>query len=74
MKDKIQVFDANVVRLQSKQKVLANMVIEVGAWEIPTMSRVVHIPKGEMKVVNYEPHDHQHKGLSPFTVEKKEIF
>lgn len=67
--------NVNVVKLHVEQKkVSANMLtIKVGKWKIPTMSRVVPIPEGEMKVVNYDTYDQQQKGLIPFSIQKREI-
>ena len=67
-KDILQVLiDAEVLKLRSEQKkVIANMTsfFQFGVQPL-TPAGVVFIIKGELRVVNTEPHHQQEKGLVP---------
>ena len=65
-KDILQaLIDAEVLKLQPEQKkVTTNMtsVLQFGK-QPPTPSGVIPVPKGELRVVNVDPHQQQEKGL-----------
>jgi len=65
-KDILQVLiDMEVLKLHSEQKkVTANMTsfLQFGV-QPPTLAGVVSIPKGELRVLNIDPHHQQEKGL-----------
>jgi len=59
--------DAKVLKLRPEQmKVKANMMLflQFGV-QPPTPVGVVPIPKGELRVLNINPHHEQEKGLVP---------
>ena len=67
-KDILQaLIDAEVLKLRPEQKkVAANMTsfLQFGR-QPPTPSGVVPVPRGELRVVNTDPHQQQEKGLVP---------
>ena len=75
-KDILQaLIDAEVLKLRPEQKkVTANMtsVLQFGK-QPPTPSGVVPIPKGELRVVNTDPHQQQEKGLVPVPTPRGKI-
>ena len=67
--------DAEVLKLRPEQKkVTANMTsfLQFGV-QPPTPVGVVPIPKGELKVVNIDPHHQRKKGLVPIPTHQGEI-
>jgi len=75
-KDILQVLiDAEVLKLCLEQKkVTANMTsfLQFGVYP-PTPAGVVPIPKGELRVLNIDPHHQQQKGLVPVPTPQGEI-
>ena len=75
-KDILQVLiDAEVLKLRLEQKkVTANMTLffQFGV-QPPTPAGVVSIPKGELRVVNTDPHHQRKKGLIPIPTPQGEI-
>lgn len=47
------------------------IAFQMGSLEVP--ARATPIPKGKIKVINYDPHGLWKKGLDPFTTEKQEV-
>ena len=67
-KDILQtLIDAEVLKLHPEQKkVTANMTSFLQLRnQPPTLAGVVPIPKGELRMVNTDPHHQQEKGLVP---------
>ena len=70
-KDVLQtLMNAEVLKLRPEQnKVTANMTatspIQFGRDLPPTPTRVVPIPKGEIRVINIDPHNQKEKSLIP---------
>ena len=67
--------DAEVLKLSpEKKKVMANMTsfLQFGI-QPATPSRVVPISKGEIRVLNIDPHHQQEKGLIPVPTPQGEI-
>ena len=75
-KDILQaLIDAEVLKLRPEQKkVTANVtsVLQFGK-QPPTPAGVVPIPRGELRVVNTDPHQQQEKGLVPVPTPQGEI-
>ena len=75
-KDILQVLiDAEVLKLHPEQKqVTANMTsfLQFGR-QPPTPSGVVPIPRGELRMVNTDPHQQQEKGLVPVSTPQGEV-
>ena len=75
-KDILQaLIDAEVLKLRPEQKkVTANMMsfLQFGR-QPPTSSGVVPVPRGELRVVNTDPHQQQEKGLVPVPTPREEI-
>ena len=67
-KDILQaLIDAEVIKLHLEQKkVTANMTsfLQFGN-QPPTLAGVVPIPKGELRMINTDPHHQEEKGLVP---------
>jgi len=59
--------DAEVLKLRQEQKkVTANMTSFLQFGDQPlTPARVIPIPKGELRMINTDPHHQQEKGLMP---------
>jgi len=75
-KDILQaLIDAEVLKLLSEQKkVTANMTsfLQFGN-QPPTLTGVVPIPKGEIRMINTDPHHQQEKGFVPVPTPQEEI-
>ena len=75
-KDILQaLIDAEVLKLRPKQKkVTANMTSFLQFEnQPPTPAGVVPIPKGELRMINADPHHQQEKGLVPIPAPQGEI-
>ena len=67
--------DVEVLKLRPEQKkVTANMTsfLQFGK-QPPAPSRVVPIPKGELRMINTDPHHQQEKGVVPIPTPQGEI-
>jgi len=67
--------DVEVLKLRPEQKkVTANMTLflQFGV-QPPTPAGAVPIPKGELRVLNIDPHHQQEKGLIPVPTPQGEI-
>jgi len=75
-KDILQaLINTEVLKLHPEQKqVTANMTsfLQFGR-QLPTPSGVVPIPKGELRMININPHHQQEKGLVPVPIPRGEI-
>ena len=75
-KDILQaLIDAEVLKLRPEEKkVIANMTsfLQFGRQH-PTPSGVIPIPKGELRMVNIDPHHQQEKGLVPVLTPQGEV-